>query len=353
MTKEKERIGYFDLMKGVCIILVVIAHCYDALGVKVENERVWSMLEHLRMPLYFFLSGMFFKEYDSAVTFVVKKFNRLIVPFLFFAVVSVIPLIVVGDVPLTVGGVKGHITWMLKYAGYLWFLRTLFVANILYYICNKVLSGCREHIKVIVLCVIVAMGWIVNSYLPQDDVWRRDYSALVSVVTSMMVFPFFYVASQMKQVLANIVDIAKWKTSVMGVLMLAISAMSAHGGVYLMYAKVDIGVIGFYVASFSAIFAVMSACVLMRKVLSRGYVNYVGRYSIIVYLTHMPIITGLVKGGLVDNLYVLEVVVLALMPVMVWVMKRVVPALVAQRDIIKCEKGKCRVNAEAFSLKNR
>lgn len=353
MREEKERIGYFDIMKGVCIILVVIAHCCDALGVKMADERVWSMLEHLRMPLYFFLSGMFFKEYDSALTFVVKKFNRLIVPFLFFAVVSVIPLLAVGDVPLSVGGVKGHITWMLKYAGYLWFLRTLFVANILYYIYNKVVNRCREHMKVVVLCVIVAAGWIVNSYLPQDDAWRRDYSAVVSVVTSMMVFPFFYVASQMKQVLANIVNIAKWKIMAMGALMLAISAMSAHGGVYLMYAKVDSGAIGFYVASFSAIFAVMSACVLMRKVLCRGYVNYVGRYSIIVYLTHMPLITGLVKSGIVDNVYVLEAVVLALMPVMVWVLKRIVPAMVAQRDIIKCEKGKCRVNAEAFSLKNR
>ena len=134
---KQKRIEYFDLMKGICIVLVVVCHCYEELGLSVENKHLWSMLEHLRMPLYFFLSGMFFKEYSSFVDFVIRKTNKLIIPFLFFVIITVIPKLITGEVELGLIPIKKHFTWMIKYGGYLWFLRTLFFANILYSVVHK------------------------------------------------------------------------------------------------------------------------------------------------------------------------------------------------------------------------
>lgn len=353
MIEDKNRIVYFDLMKGVCIVLVVIGHCYDKLGIKIDNVHLWSMLEHLRMPLYFFLSGMFFKEYSSAVEFVVKKFNRLIVPFLFFAVISVVPALISGEEQFGFMSIKHHITWMLKYAGYLWFLRTLFVANILYYIYNKVVNRYNIKIQVLSLCVLVAIGWGLNQLLPQDDVIRRDYGMIFSIVASLLVLPFFFVASNIRNMLQR-ADNIKWnRILVVFVVSTMLCYLSSEGGVYLMYAKVENTPIKFYLASFSAITMVWCVCYSLRKYLLRGYVNYMGRYSIIVYLTHVPLLGALVYSGIIHNLWILVLAVLAVMPVMIWLLKKWFPAFVAQRDLLIYEKGRVKVDFGAFSLKNR
>lgn len=62
--RNKSRIEYIDLMKGICITLVVLIHC----KISFDNEHIVNMLEHLRMPLYFFLSGLFFKKYFPRFT---------------------------------------------------------------------------------------------------------------------------------------------------------------------------------------------------------------------------------------------------------------------------------------------
>lgn len=52
-----QRIDFIDLAKGVCIFLVVIGHC----GVPINIPG----FEIVRMPLYFILSGLFFKDYGG------------------------------------------------------------------------------------------------------------------------------------------------------------------------------------------------------------------------------------------------------------------------------------------------
>ncbi len=54
---KKTRIEFIDLAKGVCILLVVIVHVIPELDTPLE------FLACLRMPLYFCLSGLFFKDY--------------------------------------------------------------------------------------------------------------------------------------------------------------------------------------------------------------------------------------------------------------------------------------------------
>lgn len=87
-TLEKKRIEFLDLAKGICILLVVWLH------VDVDTPRD-IYLSAIRMPLFFFLSGMFFKEYDGFLTFLKKKTNKLLIPFVFFYLTTsvLIPII--------------------------------------------------------------------------------------------------------------------------------------------------------------------------------------------------------------------------------------------------------------------
>jgi fucose 4-O-acetylase-like acetyltransferase len=61
---SKKRIEWIDLAKGICIFLVVANHIFYYNCV---------FLEQLRMPLYFVLSGLFFKNYGGFCEFVLKK----------------------------------------------------------------------------------------------------------------------------------------------------------------------------------------------------------------------------------------------------------------------------------------
>lgn len=63
---SKNRIEFIDLAKGICIILVVMYHC--GLGGLIPGDKL------LRMPLYFVLSGLFFKDYGKA-SLVKKRTN--------------------------------------------------------------------------------------------------------------------------------------------------------------------------------------------------------------------------------------------------------------------------------------
>ena len=56
-TKQTQRIDFIDLAKGICIFLVVIGHC----GAPIDIPGYGIV----RMPLYFILSGLFFKTYGG------------------------------------------------------------------------------------------------------------------------------------------------------------------------------------------------------------------------------------------------------------------------------------------------
>jgi fucose 4-O-acetylase-like acetyltransferase len=61
---DHKRIEWIDLAKGICIFLVVANHIFYYNCV---------FLEQLRMPLYFILSGLFFKDYGGFCEFMLKN----------------------------------------------------------------------------------------------------------------------------------------------------------------------------------------------------------------------------------------------------------------------------------------
>ena len=82
---QSKRIEWIDLAKGICIVLVVFHHVM----VRYDLELPLSdALSSFRMPLYFILSGLFFKLYEGFEGFVKRKVNKLLIPFAFFLVTT-------------------------------------------------------------------------------------------------------------------------------------------------------------------------------------------------------------------------------------------------------------------------
>ncbi len=120
----KNRIEYINLAKGLCMIIVVIYHAgapYD----------LFPGMTSLLIPPYIILSGLFFKEYCNFKEFLVKKINGILIPFLFFYLVSYAIFYVGRRILPTwpddiASGILDVFTHRDMFNGPLWFLLCLF-----------------------------------------------------------------------------------------------------------------------------------------------------------------------------------------------------------------------------------
>lgn len=144
----KQRIAWIDTAKGICIVLVVLYHSliHTHADCLLRNTNVENFLCAFRMPLYFALSGIFFKTYCSFDNFVIRKVNKLIIPFLFFYLFGSIfvPLLLeflsfnlfpeYTFKELVTDCMYNHCR---RINGPLWFFPCLFISNLYFYIIVK------------------------------------------------------------------------------------------------------------------------------------------------------------------------------------------------------------------------
>ena len=82
-----ERVEFIDLAKGLCILLIALTHTFGDLG-----GAPLEILSVFKVPVFFVLSGFFFRIYDSDAIFFKKKTNQLLIPIVFAFVFLSLPL---------------------------------------------------------------------------------------------------------------------------------------------------------------------------------------------------------------------------------------------------------------------
>lgn len=166
----KERIGYYDIARGLGIIFVVIGH------IETVYMPFRSYIVYFHMALFFIISGMLIMETGeeqkkwTAVSG--KKISRIMVPYFLFSVISVL----IEGVRLLAAGVFywPHLrsllvsTLTLQGNSVMWFLPALFISELLFLGIRKlavVLSGTRKVAADIltVVTVVLLVGCLVWS----------------------------------------------------------------------------------------------------------------------------------------------------------------------------------------------
>lgn len=153
MKDIANRIDYFDTLRGIGIILMVMGH----IGFGIAFDKY---IHAFHMPLFFFVAGYFFtiKGGSSFLSFTMQSVKSLLVPYLVFCVLcQLLHYIYAGE-------------WSFKYfllslvssnhnridvAGAYWFLLCLFSTRLLYYGINQL---CRGWILTIVICGLTVFG---------------------------------------------------------------------------------------------------------------------------------------------------------------------------------------------------
>ena len=286
----KSRITYIDTLKGVCIILVMLMHC--GLPVGSDNEMISQFNDALRtyrMPTYYFLSGIFFKTYGGLGDFTRRKVNNIIIPLFFFYILNVVgSFLFVSCLNLLNGQSVSYdwvsvfdifyrIDWRLQCVIPLWFLLSLFWANLIFYVIKSKFND-------VVSCILIASLAIVGFFLDVHKVPIPWY-----ITSSLIGLPYFVLGYYIKQIGWLQCGVIRWLGLLQFLIVGAIVVCIARD--YTQVKTLSSFLLYRYLVPFASVLSLFWCC----KSLPRAVpiVTFLGRYSLIVLGTHMFLISYL------------------------------------------------------------
>lgn len=327
---ESKRIEYIDLMKGICIVLIILLHC----GITFQNERLDNMFRDFRIPLYFFLSGLFFKEYGGFGDFCIKKINKLLIPYIFFVCITVVFWI------SHCFNVIDFIYYLLikPYNYPLWFLQCLFFTYILYYIYYKFVGKRNWKLQTVVMVGVTFPLWMVvqNLSSPNCEYLLMIYPMIQNVLTAVVAIPFFLIASTLRKKGLLVKQIKGQYIIVLFSLFFVIWFFTCQGNVEYMVSRLGNNYLFLYTSALGGIGCVWCIAYTLKHLF---YFSYVGRYSLIALGTHIPFMIFFNKCFGIENKYIMVLCVLAIMPGVIWFFKKYFPYFTAQKDLLVYDNG--------------
>lgn len=323
------RIEFIDLAKGVCILLVILVHCGINAALPCFNS--------IRMPLYFALSGMFFKTYGGFSIFAKKKTNKLLIPFAFFYLLGYAIYYTIGLVsPQTLDAIASNgifdvFTQNQFFNGPIWFLLSLFWTNLIFY------AVCKVSKRNIVQLVIVFVIGTVGCYLGKLNIFVP--CMIIPAMTAMPIFYFGYTLMTYGEWILHPQKYDKYNVFI--ALTLYVSAAiidyaANHPLIALHSNSVYGSPIGFYVIAALGILAILFLCKAIGRL---PFVSYFGRYSIIPLCVHhlinRPLNVICLHFGIPHQAYVTAALTVLLCWACIPFCIRFLPHVTAQKDVIK------------------
>lgn len=332
---NKPRLHYIDFMKGLCILLIIINH---------ENEHIFSLLgdnvnyvlESFRIPMYYFISGIFFKHYDGFSDFARRKINNIVVPLCFFYLLSCLVVAMIHLVPSLQRSypvwewsmLADPVTQRLWRANVpMWFLLSLFEVNLMCYMLHTVVH--RPFWRITATMILSLVGYYLSS--------QHIHPPLL-LDTALLGMPYFMLGTAAKQqgmLTPSRHDRWGWLSLVLTLLAIYPLAQELN-----LWKQVLPHYIYLYLVPACAILSLTWACKRLGYV---TIIGYIGRYSLVVLCTHillMPLVERVLWHFLPHtvcvSLAVVAIIVLIEFP-LIKLFTTIMPHFTAQKPLF--EKG--------------
>lgn len=283
--KEKKRIEWVDMLKGLAIICVIIGHrTGSSYAILPCALRIWIYSFH--MPLFFLLSGFVFSidKYENFKQFFINKIKTIIIPMVFFSIVIWLFNYLYYGVLLNhtyshfLENIKRMIISLFmqerhgEYNSTLWFLTCLFVVQIMFYGTLKVSKNLWNILGIIFVCFVIGVIYVEvgGELLP----WEID-TAFISIVF----VGLGYILKKQVHVLDRI-------PIYVGIIFLLINFVLTYINFKMAHEQVDlaINILGNPILFLiSALSAIMGFVVLFSKLKRINFLSYIGRNSLIYY----------------------------------------------------------------------
>lgn len=284
---QKTRNCHIDTAKGLSIVLVVLGHSYFS----VMFPDVFGGLSLLRMPLFFFLAGIFFKPELKFSTLVSKKSESLLKPYFSFLTLIIILEFLLKGEPLAAGlkdimlglGTQIPIPPM-------WFLPHLFLVFVGALLIQKIFVKLSNFQSVIGLLALYMLGIfsleVFNDYSARTVVragWLFSFDLLLFSI------PVFSLGTKLKRHVLNFTpDLSIF---MIAIIVFAVSA-SFGGFLDLNYRAAGAAALVFG-GSLAGIYLALTLTYYMSKI---GFVNkvftYLGRESLFLLIFHSIVFLG-------------------------------------------------------------
>lgn len=329
ISEPKPRIEFIDLAKGLCIFLVVMKHC----GALPET----AILSMLRMPLYFLLSGLFFKTYGGVKNLILKKTNKLVIPMVTFYLLGELAFLALNYWKPDLLHIQNRHAFIDLFTDRhmfnlpVWFLLGLFWCNVLFVLISTAIKN--DYLRIILITIIGAIGYTLGQYriiLP------------LFIDTAMTALPFFCIGYYLKKtpiLYPNRFDRYNWLFCLVCGLIVACNTFVPSCGQNSYYANKLSGGVWAYIFSLAAVMCALFLCKMIKHL---PLISYVGRYSIIILVLHYILkrpaefITVSIFGD--DFSYrglLIFAITMVINIVCIPLCLRFIPYLVAQKDLIR------------------
>lgn len=339
-----KRIQYIDLAKGLCITLLVLYHVFIHQD---DVPQVNRTLMVFLLPLFFFLSGLFFKEYENFWDFILRRVNKLLIPFAFFYLVTSFALPNVLNLcgytvshtqSLGISGLWAFITKEQFANNPIWFLWALFLVNIYFYVILlsvRRLTSNSTYVAIMVTIASFAIGFLGSVY------FSNNYNILGFADTAMSALPFFAMGYLFNKY-TDILIPNRWD-KFLPIIIVACFALTflVGGSCAYMSNHFHIHPILIYVCGMTGTLGVIFTAKLLRDL---PFVTNWGRYSLMILCTHglllqifMPLSRKVGLPQYPKALIVLAIVMFSYQ-LIIPLMKKYLPHVTAQKDVIDVSK---------------
>lgn len=340
MGESKKRIEFIDLAKGICILLVVFHHIltggHGAIKLHTDNLiEVNNYFGCFRQPLYFFLSGAFFKSYGSFKDFLVRKINKLLVPFFVFYICVSVPVMLKKD--FTLSGLMRNLFAFVepeRFWNYpIWFLWSLFVSCIIYYFIHKI--GMRTKYPI---AIIILLSFLLGIIGYECCSFKINIPAFID--TSMTAMPFFamgYLTRNYTSLfMSNRIDYL-WNLSCV-ILLVIFVFFAGNGNPVYARNEYNMTIVQLYISGLGGGLLILILCKQLVKI---PLISYLGKHSLIILLTHRPLIEIFLKPiarfHFPDEITVMLVLMIMAFSylIIIPIMQNFFPYVVARKDLLK------------------
>lgn len=141
----KGHYSQIDALKGIAIFLVVLGHSIILYPVDLHQngicEFIFRWLSSVHMPLFFVISGFCFSYQGGYRKYIWKKVKRLLVPYLVFNALDVVPRYLFPSLVNRPRGIGESVQKIIFDGGEYWFLYVLFIIFLIYPLIDKLAAN--------------------------------------------------------------------------------------------------------------------------------------------------------------------------------------------------------------------
>lgn len=284
VTAKFERIPWVDICRGIAIILVLYGHA-------LSNDTQRFIIYAFHMPLFFFLSGIVFRQ-DKTKNFlhvIWKNTKAILIPYVIFALLTlVVSYIILQPQVYTYesltkqlygifygNGNKGYLAYNVA----LWFLPCLFLAKISFALLTRIATNNK-----IIIAILLLSSWV-GYYFSALLTSQKLFFGLEIAFTAIVFFGAGYLWNQNEKLKTLM---AKRKVSFF-VLAAFITILFAWLNFHFYGYQIDMRLnrlnnyFLFYIAAFSGIAMALLLSMMIRK---NAVLEYFGKHSMLLFVWH-------------------------------------------------------------------